>query len=704
MSSNQLRPIRASSGSRHTAAGRGPLGARLSAVTTVFARVATAAAATAAISMLPFAAHAQEPADTLGADTVAIEPLVVTATRRPLALEAVPAAVTVLTGDELRARGGSMLADALRLTPGTPIVQTGSFGGLTSLYMRGGESDYVQVLVDGVPVNQPGGSFNFAHLRTEDVERVEIVRGPVSVLYGSDAVTGVIHVITRRGLRGPVITGNLSSGLANRVGDQADSRSGSLAFDAGVSGSSAAFDYAASAARFASDGAYAFNNDYDNTTASASLGWSNGASAVRLNGRYLDSEFHYPTNGSGAIVDSNAFRTGRAMSLGATASHDFGSRVRASVDFALNDDESGEDDAQDAPGDTLGFFASNGTSHALTRSIDGRIDFAATPDALLTLGAAAEEQDGDMTSLSMSEFGPFADSAEYGRSSRAGYAQLLLTPGTRTTLTGGARIDDGAYGTFVTWRAGASVRPGAWVIRAAAGSAFKEPTFYENYAQGFVLGNPTLDPERSLSFEVGVERALLDERVRIGATAYTQSFEDLIQYTAAPTRPGESNYFNLGEARARGIETSASVVLLPALQLDLAYDWLDTEVIGSGDAGDLTFVEGSRLLRRPEHRLSGGIGWTHNDMSAWLGVTRVGAREDIDFSDPAAPGGRRVTLDGYTLVNASAAFPIRRGRRTSIAATLRIENLFDARFQEIIGFPARGRAAYLGVSFELVNG
>lgn len=669
------------------------------------ALITTLCSATAVV-LLPVSARAQEPADTIArpsapaqqpADTVALERLIVTATRRPLPAEAVPAAVTVLSGDDLRARGVRMLADALRLTPGTPVAQTGSFGGLTSLYMRGGESDYVQVLVDGVPVNQPGGAFNFAHLRTEDVERVEIVRGPVSVLYGSDAVTGVIHVITRRGVGRPALTGSVSSGLSNRVGAQADGRSGSLAFDGGISGRTGAIDYAASAAHFTTDGAYAFNNDYDNTSASAGLGWSSGTSDVRINGRFRDSEFHYPTNGSGAVVDSNAFSTGRALSLGAAAWHAFGRRVRASVDVALYDEEAGNDDASDAVADTLGFFASSGTSNAQRRSIDGRIDFSATRATLLTLGAAAETQDGDMTSLSLSQFGPFADSAEYSRSSRAGYAQLLLTPGTRTTLTGGARVDDGAYGTFVTWRTGASVRPGAWVVRAAAGSAFKEPTFYENYAQGFVIGNPALEPERSLSLELGIERALFGERVRLGATAYTQRFEDLIQYTFAPTRPGESNYFNLGEARARGIEASAHVALLPALQLELAYDWLDTEVIASGDAGDLTFVEGSRLLRRPEHRASGALSWARDNASAWLGVTHVGAREDIDFSDPAAPSGKRVTLDGYTLVNAAAAFPLTNSGRGTLAATLRVENVLDARFEEIVGFPARGRAVYLGL-------
>ncbi len=650
------------------------------------------AVAVTAVALGSRGVRAQEPADTF-----ALERLIVTATRQPLPVEAVPAAVTVLDGDELRARGARLLVDALRLTPGTPVAQTGSFGGLTSLYMRGGESDYVQVLVDGVPVNQPGGAFDFGHLRTEDVERVEIVRGPVSVLYGSAAVTGVIHVITRKGTGRPTVSGSVSGGRSNRVGAEADGAFGTLAFDAGISGATGGIDYAASAAHFATEGAYAFNNDYDNTTASARAGWANDATALRVNGRLTDSEFHYPTDGAGRVGDLNSFRTRRTLALGVSGSHTFSRRVRASIEAALHDEDTGEDDAPDSPADTLGFYAFDGTSQTVRRLVDGRVDIAVASSTLLTLGAAAEAQEGETSSRSQSAFGESVDSADYDRASRAAYAQLLLTPGAGATLTAGARADDGEYGTFVTWRSGVSLRPGEWVVRAAAGTAFKEPTFYENFARGFVIGNPALDPERSLSFEIGLERTLDEGRIRFGATAYTQRFEDLIQYTFATSRPGESNYFNLGEARARGIEASASVALLEPLRLDVAWDWLDTEVIASGDAGDLTFVEGSHLLRRPEHRLSGALHWTPAVGSVWLGITHVGARQDIDFSSPEAPGGQRVPLDPYTIVNAAAEIPVRTGESATIAGTVRIENALNARFQEIVGFPARGRALYLGV-------
>src|SRR5437899_7402004 len=139
------------------------------------------------------AVAAQEP------DTIVLNPVLVTATRVPTPVDAVTAAVTVVSGRELQLRGIRTVAEALRTVPGAAVVETGSYGGQTSLFLRGGESDYVKVLIDGVPVNQPGGAFDFSSLTTDNVDRVEIVRGPASVLYGSDAVSGVGQSLTRRG-------------------------------------------------------------------------------------------------------------------------------------------------------------------------------------------------------------------------------------------------------------------------------------------------------------------------------------------------------------------------------------------------------------------------------------------------------------------------------------------------------------------------
>src|SRR4051812_35250603 len=133
-------------------------------------------------------------------DTGRLGTVVVSASKVPRPADALTQAVTVLSGDDLRARGVTRVTDALREVPSAMLVQSGSYGALTSLFLRGGESRYTKVLIDGVPVNAPGGSFDFSHLTTDNIDRIEIVRGPASVLYGADAASGIVHIFTRRGL------------------------------------------------------------------------------------------------------------------------------------------------------------------------------------------------------------------------------------------------------------------------------------------------------------------------------------------------------------------------------------------------------------------------------------------------------------------------------------------------------------------------
>src|SRR4051812_23776294 len=243
----------------------------------------------------------------LSQDTTRLQPVVITATRTPLAIGDIPASVTILDGADLRARGVMTITDALREVPGVAVVQTSSPGSTTSLFVRGGQSNYTKVLIDGVPMNQAGGMFNFATLTTDNVERIEIVRGPSSVVWGSDAVTGVVNVITRSG-RG-----------ANRLSVEA--RAGSLAsrdIDAEVARAAQAVTYSFGIGHHATDGIYAFNNQYGETVLS---GRADAAVDEKTNAsfslRYSDFNFHYPTNGSGTPGDSNQFDFANQLAVGA---------------------------------------------------------------------------------------------------------------------------------------------------------------------------------------------------------------------------------------------------------------------------------------------------------------------------------------------------------------------------------------------------
>ncbi|HXO84397.1 MAG TPA: TonB-dependent receptor plug domain-containing protein, partial [Gemmatimonadales bacterium] len=228
-------------------------------------------------------------------DTVELKPVVVTATRAAVPSVLVPAATTVLRGADLESHGVRTVAQALQLVPGVHIVETGSYGGQTSLFMRGGENDYVKVLVDGVPVNQPGGGLDLAHLTTDNVDRIEVVRGPASVLYGSDAVTGVVQIFTRAG------TGPTRFGADVRAGTY-----GSTQFGFDLEGGTPTLGYSMRASRFGSDGLYPVNNEYRNGVLSGRLRLRpDERTEASLSYRYGDDLYHFPTNGQGQPADSN---------------------------------------------------------------------------------------------------------------------------------------------------------------------------------------------------------------------------------------------------------------------------------------------------------------------------------------------------------------------------------------------------------------
>jgi vitamin B12 transporter len=244
----------------------------------------------AAMGLIGEAALAQA-----AADTTTLEEVVVTATRLPLARDFIAARVTVLEADELRAEGVTRLSEALRRVPGLHVVQSGSPGSVTSVFLRGGQSDYVQVLVDGVPVNEPGGAVDLADLQLDNVERIEIVHGPVSVLYGSDAVTGVVQVFTRDG------------GTENRVAFEGRAGSlGAVEVSGQATGGSGTAGYAIMVSHSETDGVLPFNNGYRNTgLAGAIRTRPDHRTDLKFAVRYTDARFQFPTDGGGVLVDSN---------------------------------------------------------------------------------------------------------------------------------------------------------------------------------------------------------------------------------------------------------------------------------------------------------------------------------------------------------------------------------------------------------------
>jgi vitamin B12 transporter len=605
-------------------------------------------------------AAAQSPSD-----TVRLPPVVVTATLVPMRADDVSATVTVLSGDALRARGIAVLADALRIIPGATVVATGSFGGQTSLFLRGGESDYVKVLVDGVPQNQPGGFFDFANLGIEDVDHIEIVRGPASVLYGSDAVTGVIQVFTRSG--GGPLTGGLSAG-AGTYG----TRWGAFELD----GAAGALSYGLSASRHATEGVYPVNNAYQRDLLSGRMRFHPDArTEIALTGRFTSGVFHFPTDFTGQIADSNQYTAARGPSVALAAARALSPHIDAHLTLGVHAEDNRFDDASDSPGDTTAYCCSHSRDEIRRVAANAWVNLHLSSATVLSGGGALERQHQTGTTL-------VAD-----RRNVAWYAQVLGRLTAAGTFILGTRLDDNQeFGGHLTGRAGLSWRLGHRTrVRGSLGTGFKEPSFYETFATGYVHGNPALLPEQSTNWEMALEHSLAGGRVAGSVTYFDQRFRHLIEYRPAPLGPDSVNYVNIGAATARGVELSLSASLGHGAALEADYAHTTTRDQATG----------RRLPRRPAEggrvQVSVVPAWGRLTVSAAF----TGDRVDVDYSGVSPTP---VTLPAYTRVDAGIEYRVvgAHGVAPGLVATVRVQDLFDTAFVEAVGFRSPRRTILAG--------
>ena len=617
--------------------------------------------------LLPTIARSQGP----GPDTARIAPIIVTATRSPLAAGRAPSTVSVITGEALRAQGITTVTDALRQVPGLVLAQAGSYGTATSLFIRGGESKFTKVLVDGVAVNDAGGAFDFATLTTDNIDRIEIVRGPASVLYGSDAVAGVVQLFTRRGT--PGTHGDLSV----RGGGF-----GTVDAHGSVRGARGGTEFSLGGARHETRGFQAFNSEHRLQVASALLGHRGAASDARVTMRYSDGRTHFPTDGSGLVVDSNAVRSEGRLTLGADAGVQLTPRAALRLSLASHGVHGATDDQPDSPRDVDGYYYST-SDRSRRRSGDLRVDVAVGGASRLTVGGVVERQWQESGTTSN-----FGDTPAEGRTRRTSgaYTQLLLAPSSSYTATLGARYErNERFGDFVTWRAAQQVAFGATRLRGSIGTAFREPSFIENFGCcGFVRGNPDLSPEQSVSVDVGIEQQLAGWAT-MGATVFGNSFRNLIDYRAAASGP---NYVNVARTRTRGVELEGRAALAPGWHADAAFTYLDARVVrpGLSTASTALFVDDGRLLRRPMHTLNAGLARRTARAGVELRALRVGTREDAYFAPDFSAS--RVSLPAYTKadLSADAVLVAPSTGRGSVKATLRVENVTDARYSDVAGF------------------
>ena len=632
------------------------------------------------------------------------ESVVVSASQVERPLSRVTDSVTVIDRADLEARQSETASDALRMAPGFSLISGGFRGAITSLFPRGGESDYTLVLVDGIALNAFGGGFDAAHLATAGIDRIEIVRGPQSALFGSGAIGGIVHVVTRKG-------GPPRVGASAEVGQQGTTR---LWTD--TSGAHGAWSWGAAFERFASDGDTSFresigarvtNDDYQRANGSAGLGWSDSpARRIRVDVHAGRNERGHPgPYGSDPFDLYSQIETSRGVNKprGLAASGVFGDArsLRHAFQFGWSD----------TPSEFTTVF---GTSENRTRRRSGRYQADVERGrAGFSAGAEVIKERADNTFVTGTEFQPIPVervlTGLFAESRWDAGPRLAVTAGLRAERIERAALGADAFGSRpplpedVVW----SVNPkisAAWFIRGdrsstastgwtkirgGAGTGIKPPTVFE---LGFT-DNPSLRPERSRSADFGIEHAFPRVALVADATAFVNRYDDLIVAVGLSLR--QSSPFqtdNVANARAGGVEFGLRWQSPRGLSVRGAYTYLRTRVLTVDDlpgAAPAPYAVGDWLIRRPRHTFSIDTRFERGALQVFAVVQGRSRMLDVEPNI----GAPTMFVPGHATVTAGASYRLAR----SLQAYARVINLFDRDYEDALGYPAQARSATVGL-------
>lgn len=637
-----------------------------------------------------FPAHAAD-----GTATRYREEVLVTATRTPTALRNAGSSATIITREDIERRNPLYLTDLLRDVPGFAVGRAGGAGKFTQLRVRGAEANHVLVLIDGIEANDVtrADEFDFAHLPTDDIERVEIVRGPQSALWGSDALAGVINIITRRGQGRPNANATIEYGsfgsnrLSGSVGASNEVLDGSLALsyvDGGGINISERGDE---------------EDGYRNGTVNTRLGWQ-ALPQLRfeLTGRLSD--IRTATDGdTGLGVPSDT--AGKTDILQAYAS---GRAKLDTFDGRWLHELSGAWSKMDNEDRDLAVFLEGrvvGHKHSIDyqTTLRGETSVLVPANHALTFALDYEQQRFHQRGP-VTIFGNPNQDRDYQVIGYAG--EYRVTFAEHTTLGASGRWDDSnEFADVGTYRLSLVQDLPRWgtTLSAAYATGQKAPTFFDRFGFSFgglfsptFIGNAAVKPETSRGWEIGVTQALLNERVVVGATYFNERLKDEINGFVVDPVSFTATAVNLdGRSRRDGVELTGHAVLTPQLEARANYTWLDAtqpDRLGGGEVDE---------IRRPRHQVASSLAWTSADRrgSVDLHLTHTGAREDDTFLPPLFAA-NRVTLDPYTLLGLSGRY------RVNPQMTLfgRVENMIDDDYQDVFGFETEGLGAWLGVRFE----
>ncbi|WP_198411852.1 TonB-dependent receptor plug domain-containing protein [Microvirga flavescens] len=620
-----------------------------------------------------------------------LDEIVVTATRTPIDITKSGSAISVITAEEIAKESPRSITEVLRRVPGLSITETGGAGGVTTVRIRGAEARHTLVLIDGVRVNDPStaaGEFDFANLVATDIERIEVLRGPQSALYGSDAIGGVINVITRKGEGAPRFTLSAEGGSY-----------GTKAARAAVSGSTERLSYAFSLTGFDTAGfsRYGYRiGRIENTrlwpleSDSAQRLGASGRVGIKLTPD-VELEFGGYASYNGAQYDAAFGDFPDTPSQSQQRLFEGHSRLTAyAFDRALRNTFTVSGSRTNRNYRDVSYFGfplstswmrSGYTGDSIAAEYQGDLNL--NTFGLLTFGAKIERDSLVSTSRDVVPFPtPTTETNDVAQTTRSLFAQHQITVFENLRLTFGGRLDDIENGdSFATWRTTAAydVANTGMTLRASLGTGAKAPSLFQQFDPSY--GTPNLEAERSVGFDIGVDQRLMNDRLTLSATFFANRFRNLIDFAFDPDTCAPNQafgcYLNIARARSTGVELSADMDIVPSfLRMKAVYthtDAFDRET-------------DQRLARRPADEGRLGLIFTPaQGLSIEPAIIFVGTRYSTT--------GQQDKLQAYARFDVYADYKI----NETFSLYARAENLTDTRYQDVYNYGTTGRAFHAGL-------
>ncbi len=622
----------------------------------------------------------------------ASETVVVTATRTPIVAQAAGADVETLTAGQLTTMQPIAANDAVRFLPGAIVNTAGQRGGLSSLFVRGGESNYNKVIVDGVTINEPGGTFDFGTLSLSQGDRMEFVRGAQSTLYGSDAMTSVVQVSTRTGsTRIPELRFGADGGNFETANGYAS-----------LAGARGRFDYNIFGDQFNTNGS-GVNDAYSDSLEGANVGARvNDSASLRFHFRHSNSHTGVPGewsfNGYDPLVPSNGLSeplvplqpnpyewsqlNNLLGSVELTVAAPNGWQHRLSgfdYVYRYNEQNPGDPARVDPFGNPID-YPSNEVDHINRGGFEYQGDYSERTWAHTTFGYRLENENGFVGDINFGQ-------THGQRLNQDTYVQQELTLGRLGIIAGGRFVHDSAFGNTgvprvaLSWQAlrGSEIFSGTH-LRFSYATGFKEPRLEETFAgPPYTQPNLGLKPERLRAFEAGIQQEFVRNKYELTATYFNNLFHDQINYVTVNPITFVGEYVNVNQAFAQGAEAVLRAKLSPRFLVNAAYTYTSSQYLDNPAPFDPVYNPGQPLLRRPKHSATTQLSYLRNRWGATLSGSFVGRRADSDFF-----GFGIMHAAGYVRADFGGWYAI----LPRLTAYVNVENALDRRYNEVVGYPA----------------